>query len=195
VLCAISGLGGAELSLLELVAHLRDSYEFHLIVPGEGPLKESAELAGAKVWVLPWPEAIAGAGETAQRPSPARMLRSATCLRSFARRLSELLDEIGPSVFVTNAAKAHVIGSLARKRKHVPLIWYMRTGRPRAFAQIAGFAVAALRSGSLHFPVRGSAVPGIRVNVSAGKCCLQHCRFEPLSPWHRASRRFGQEAG
>jgi len=128
VLCAISGLGGAELSLLELVAHLRDSYEFHLIVPGEGPLKESAELAGAKVWVLPWPEAIAGAGETAQRPSPARMLRSATCLRSFARRLSELLDEIGPSVFVTNAAKAHVIGSLARKRKHVPLIWYMRDG-------------------------------------------------------------------
>src|ERR1022692_3503938 len=76
VLCAISGLGGAEFSLLELVTHLRDSYEFHLIVPGEGPLKESAELSGAKVWVLPWPEAIAGAGETAKRPSPARMLRS-----------------------------------------------------------------------------------------------------------------------
>ena len=36
VLCAISGLGGAEISLLELVARLRDSYEFHLIVPGEG---------------------------------------------------------------------------------------------------------------------------------------------------------------
>ena len=56
------------------------------------------------------------------------MLRSAACLRSFARQLSELLDEIDPSVFVTNAAKAHVIGSLARKRKHVPLIWYMRDG-------------------------------------------------------------------
>lgn len=128
VLCAISGLGGAEFSLLELVAHLRDSYEFHLIVPGEGPLKKSAELAGAKVWVLPWPEAIAGAGETAQRPSPVRMLRSVACLRSFARRLSQLLDEIGPSAIVTNAAKAHVIGALTRKRKHVPLIWYMRDG-------------------------------------------------------------------
>ena len=63
VLCAISGLGGAEFSLLELVAHLRGSYEFHLIVPGEGPLKKSAESAGAKVWVLPWPEAVAGVGE------------------------------------------------------------------------------------------------------------------------------------
>ena len=56
------------------------------------------------------------------------MLRSAACVRSFARQLSKLLDEIGPSAFVTNAAKAHVIGALARKRKHVPLIWYMRDG-------------------------------------------------------------------
>ncbi len=109
VLCGISGLGGAEFSLLELVAHLRDSYEFHLMVPGSGPLKQSAEAVGAKVWVLPWPEAIAGTGETARRPSAARMLRSAASLRPFARRLSQLLDEIGPSVFVTNAAKAHVI--------------------------------------------------------------------------------------
>ena len=128
VLCAISGLGGAEFSLLELVTHLRESYEFHLIVPGEGPLKRSAELAGAKVWVLPWPEAIAGTGETARRSSPARMFRSAACLRSFARQLSEVLDEIDPAALVTNAVKAHVVGSLARKRKRVPLIWYMRDG-------------------------------------------------------------------
>jgi glycosyltransferase involved in cell wall biosynthesis len=132
VLCAISGLGGAEFSLLELVTHLRGSYEFHLIVPGDGPFKKSAELAGAKVWVLPWPKAIAGAGETAQHPmSPVRLLQlfhSAACLPSFARRLSKLLDEIRPSVFVTNSVKAHVIGSLTRKRKHVPLIWYMRDG-------------------------------------------------------------------
>jgi glycosyltransferase involved in cell wall biosynthesis len=96
-------------------------------VPGEGPLKQSAEAARARVWVLPWPEAIAGMGETARRPSPARMLRSAASLRSFAGRLSELLDEIRPSVFITNAAKAHIIGSLVRK-KRVPLIWYMRDG-------------------------------------------------------------------
>ena len=88
VLCGISGLGGAEFSLLELVTRLRDVYEFHLIVPGEGPLQESAELAGAKVWVLPWPEAIAGTGETAKRPGAAQMLRAAVCLRSLVRRLS-----------------------------------------------------------------------------------------------------------
>src|ERR1700722_6476412 len=128
VLCAISGLGGAEFSLLELVAHLRGSYEFHLIVPGEGPLKKAAELAGARVWLLPWPKAIAGTGETARVPSPIRVLRFAAHLRSFALRLGDLLDEIGPSVLVTNAVKAHVIGALTRKRKNVPLIWYMRDG-------------------------------------------------------------------
>ncbi len=128
VLCAISSLGGAEFSLLELVTHLRNAYEFHLIVPGEGPLRESAELAGAKVWVLPWPEALVGAGETAQFASATRMLRSAACLPGFTRRLSKLLDEIRPSALITNAVKAHVLGSLTRKRKDVPLIWYMRDG-------------------------------------------------------------------
>jgi glycosyltransferase involved in cell wall biosynthesis len=128
VLCAIGALGGAEVSLLETVAHLRDSYEFHLIVPGEGPLKESAESCGARVWVLPWPKSIAGTGETARRPRPLQMLRCAADVRSFARALSQLLDEIGPSAFITNALKAHVIGSLTRKRKNVPLIWYMRDG-------------------------------------------------------------------
>ena len=128
MLCAISSLGGAEFSLLELVARLRSSYEFHLIVPGEGPLKTRAEETGAKVWVLPWPEAITSVGETASFPQPLTMLRSAACLMAFTRRLSKLLAEIGPSVFVTNAVKAHVIGALARKRKGVPLIWYMRDG-------------------------------------------------------------------
>jgi glycosyltransferase involved in cell wall biosynthesis len=128
VLCPISGLGGAEISLLETVAHLRGVYEFHLIVPGEGALQESSELAGAKVWIFPWPEAIGGVGETAKRPSPWQILRFAAHLGFFVRKLSRLLDEIGPSVFITNSVKAHVIGALTRKRKDVPLIWYMRDG-------------------------------------------------------------------
>lgn len=128
VLCAITGMGGAEFSLLELVTHLRDSYEFHLIVPGEGLFQRHAEAAGAKVWILPWPEAIATTGETASAPGATQMLRSAACLRSLTRQLSNLLDEIGPAALITNAAKAHVLGALARKAKHVPLIWYMRDG-------------------------------------------------------------------
>ncbi|MGA8428581.1 MAG: glycosyltransferase [Candidatus Sulfotelmatobacter sp.] len=128
VLCPISGLGGGELGLLETVDHLRGIYDFHLIIPGDGPLKQRAESAGAMTWVLPWPEAIAGVGETAKLPGPIRILKFAANLRSFARKLSNLLDEIGPSIFVTNSIKAHLIGALAHKRKDVPLVWYVRDG-------------------------------------------------------------------
>jgi glycosyltransferase involved in cell wall biosynthesis len=121
-------VGGGELGLLETVAHLRAMYDFHLIIPGDGPLKQRAESAGAKTWVLPWPEAIAGVGETARLPGPLRILKFAANLRSFARKLSKLLDEIGPSIFVTNSIKAHLIGALVRKPKNVPLVWYMRDG-------------------------------------------------------------------
>ena len=128
VLCAISSIGGAELSLLEVVTRLRDRYEFHLLLPGAGRLQRAAQAAGAKTWILPWPEAICRTGETAMRAGPAKLMRAALSLRPFTRQLSELLEEIKPAAFITNAVKPHIVGALARRRKHVPLIWYMRDG-------------------------------------------------------------------
>jgi len=128
VLCAIAGLGGAELSLLEVVSRLRESYEFHLLIPGPGPLMNAAERAGAKTWILPWPEAISRTGETAMRAGPAKLLRAVVSLRAFTRDLSQVLQEIAPDVFITNAVKAHIVGALTRRDKRIPLIWYMRDG-------------------------------------------------------------------
>jgi len=39
-----------------------------------------------------------------------------------------LLQEIAPSVLITNSAKSHVIGAVTRKHKDIPLIWFMRDG-------------------------------------------------------------------
>ncbi len=128
VLCAIRGIGGAELSLLELVSRLRDRYEFHLLIPAEGPLQDAALRAGARTWILPWPEAIARTGETAMRAGPHQLLHAALDLRSFTRQLSELLAVIAPAAFITNAVKAHIAGALVRRPKGVPLIWYVRDG-------------------------------------------------------------------
>jgi glycosyltransferase involved in cell wall biosynthesis len=128
VLCVIPHLGGAEISLLELVARLQDRFEFHLIVPANGPLQERAEQSGAKVWLLPWPDAVSRTGETTVRSGAGQLLRSLPGLRSFTRRLERLLEEIGPSVLITNAVKAHIIGAIARRRRDVPLVWYMRDG-------------------------------------------------------------------
>jgi glycosyltransferase involved in cell wall biosynthesis len=128
VLCAIPDLGGAEISLLELVARLRQRYEFHLIVPAEGALKSRAEQAGARVRILSWPASLMRTGETSRRPSATQLLRSAFSVRLFVRELSGILRDIQPSAFITNASKAHVLGALASRPKGVPLIWYMRDG-------------------------------------------------------------------
>jgi glycosyltransferase involved in cell wall biosynthesis len=128
VLCAIPDLGGAEISLLELVARLGDRYEFHLMVPAEGALKSRAEQAGARVRILPWPAALMRTGETSRRPSAAQLLRSAFSIKPFVRQLSTMLRDIQPSAFITNASKAHILGALASRPKGVPLIWYMRDG-------------------------------------------------------------------
>jgi glycosyltransferase involved in cell wall biosynthesis len=128
VLCAIAGMGGAELSLLEVVSRLRDRYEFHLMIPGEGPFLQAAEAAGAKTWILPWPEALCRTGETTTRVGPLKLARAAMSLGRFTRQVSELLGAIDPGAFITNAVKAHVVGSLARRPKDIPLIWYMRDG-------------------------------------------------------------------
>jgi glycosyltransferase involved in cell wall biosynthesis len=128
ILCAIPGLGGAEISLLELVGRLREFYEFHFIVPDAGPLQTQAERLGATVWLLHWPESIASLGETAARPGIPQLLRSAHCMRPFAQRLSSLLYRISPSLFVTNSIKAHILGAMAKRPKDVPMVWYIRDG-------------------------------------------------------------------
>lgn len=133
VLCVIADLGGAEISLLELVGRLQGRYEFHLIVPREGRLAESAQARGAKIWVLPWPEAIARTGEVACRPSLASLIRCAADLRPFTTQLDRLLQAIDPCVLITNAVKAHILGALTPRRSDIPLIWYMRDGLENRF--------------------------------------------------------------
>src|SRR6185437_6223870 len=60
-------IGGAETSLLALVAGLRKlnpSWEFNLITGEEGPVLAKAVALGAKVEVLPFPPSLAGTGDS-----------------------------------------------------------------------------------------------------------------------------------
>jgi len=128
VLTPIADVGGAEISFLELAARLSDQYQFHFIVPGDGPLKARAERLGATTWVLDWPKDVSHLSETRKKAGLASLLRGASSLPNLARQLSERLDRIRPSIFVTNAIKCHLLGSLAHRRKGIPLVWYMRDG-------------------------------------------------------------------
>src|ERR1700732_4761472 len=60
-------LGGAETSLLEILASLREaqpSWPLHLLVAGEGPLAARASALGVSTTVLAFTPAIARLGES-----------------------------------------------------------------------------------------------------------------------------------
>ena len=185
MLCAIAGMGGAEFSLLELVKHLRDSYEFHLIIPGEGPFQRHAEAAGATVWILPWPEAIFSTGETAMHAGAGKILRAATSLRPFTRRLSSLLDEIQPvGVHHQRRQGAHHrrAGPQAAARP-TNLVYARWPGGTYSVAQVAGLAFAPLRYVRLHLPLRRCAVPGVCLGIRCPSTVIYNIvdlnRFHP----------------
>ncbi len=121
-------MGGAEISMLELVGRLKDRYEFHIILPGDGPLKEKAEDLGAHVSIVPWPDAITRTGESGKKLRVARLARAGVDSPGFIFCLSKRLREIDASVWITNGIKCHVLASLVPRSRHVSLVWYLRDG-------------------------------------------------------------------
>lgn len=128
ILTPIPDLGGAEISILELASRLRDEYQFHFIVPGEGPLKREAEYVGASTWMLNWPKALKTLGETGNGKLIVPLLAGASALPLFTRELSKLLRRIRPAMLITNAIKCHLVGALASRTEQTSLVWYMRDG-------------------------------------------------------------------
>lgn len=131
VLETIAFVGGAEISLLELIRKLGGDPQFVVILPEDGPLREKLMDAGAEVRILPWPARLMNAGERARGLSPSALwdaALAAAALPGLARRLAQLLDEIGADVLVTNGIKSHILGALTHSGSHRPLIWYLRDG-------------------------------------------------------------------
>lgn len=121
-------LGGAELSLLEILHRCRDHCCFHLIVPDEGPLVARAEAVGTHVWRLKWPAWFERTGERNGRLGVVSAIPAASMVPAIAWRLRRRLAHIGAQVVITNGIKAHVVGALALDRTNSRLIWYARDG-------------------------------------------------------------------
>ena len=120
-------LGGAERSLVELVRRLGDALRITVVVPGEGSLAAAVRDAGAACRIVAWPDSLATLGERARRPGPLGLVRAAAGLARATARLRADLAQLAPEVLLTNGAKAHVLGALARPRG-VPVVWCAREG-------------------------------------------------------------------
>jgi glycosyltransferase involved in cell wall biosynthesis len=128
VLNPTAEMGGAEISLLEMTRRLDGSPRVTLILPQEGPLSEAARGLGLGVQFLEWPADVLRIGERAQAPRLGATLAAGARVPRLVRRLVGLLAEVDADGLVTNGIKAHLLGSMARKRARIPVIWYLRDG-------------------------------------------------------------------
>ncbi|WP_323119780.1 glycosyltransferase family 4 protein [Burkholderia alba] len=109
-------LGGAELSLLEVAAHLKDSADVLLF--DDGPFRAALDDAGVKVEVL--------ARRSLERVRkqggvPWRALGGlASLVRAVARRAR------GADVIYANTQRAMVVGALAGRIARRPVVWHLR---------------------------------------------------------------------
>lgn len=124
-------LGGAERSLLDLVASLRahdPRLELELLLGAAGPLGERAALEGAGVRVLPLPDGLASLGDSGARGLGATLARGVLALPSglaYAREARRALLEHGPDLVHTNSLKTHLLAA-ALVGDRVPVVWHMR---------------------------------------------------------------------
>ena len=130
-------LGGAELSLLDLMAAVGDArpgLQRHLILGTEGPMAQRARDFGIEVHSLPMPESIVGLGDSALSGGPALLSLMSFAARSapgagaaylYARRLRGLLDKLSPHIIHSNGIKTHCLLSLVKPQK-APVVWHVR---------------------------------------------------------------------
>src|SRR5262249_12114013 len=137
-------LGGAEMSLLDILASMRRAepeWPLRLVVSSDGPLVSRAKALGVPTTIVPFPAALArlgdaGAGGPAGDPLKRlallrRLLASSLAVVFYVRQLRRVIRELAPEVLHTNGFKMHVLAMWARPRR-VPVIWHIHDYvRPR----------------------------------------------------------------
>jgi len=111
-------LGGAELSMLDLVKHL--PYPGEVALFADGPFRHALEETGISVHVLQ-----AGAATNVRRESGIKsILHALPALATLRERLSQLIST--SDLIYTNTQKAFVVSALASRKRNQPLVWHLR---------------------------------------------------------------------
>jgi glycosyltransferase involved in cell wall biosynthesis len=117
-------MGGAETSLVELLAALRASapgWHLSLILGEHGPLAERVGQFGVDVHTVAMPDAVRRLGEEGAK---SRLLAAAPALLQYAARLRRYVRATAPDFIHTTGFKMHVLGAWTKPR-NCPLIWHV----------------------------------------------------------------------
>ena len=147
-------LGGAELSLLDVMASLHDrqpDWKLGLVASDVGPLIDAANALGIETHVMPFPARLSQLGDASLPSGRFAATRFATTKDlalsalpawGYKRRLARVIRTFAPDVIHTNGFKMHVLGAMASNGR--PVLWHVRdfvSTRPvmaRLLRQVAG---------------------------------------------------------
>jgi glycosyltransferase involved in cell wall biosynthesis len=192
-------LGGAEISLLDMLASMRAAepdWPLRLIVSEDGLLVSRAEALGVETIVLPFPASLARLGDAgAGGPAGYRQSRLALfgglllagpAVVSYVWQLRRLLRRLNPDVIHTNGFKMHLLGIWANPLR-IPIIWHIHDyvrRRPlmarllRRCSRRCALAVANSKSVAADV----EAVCGSRLSVQTIYNGIDVERFSPVGP-------------
>lgn len=138
-LSATGTLGGAERSLLDILASVRDAHPdwpLSVIAGSSGRLEEGAAAVGAAVEVLPFDASLARLGEAGRGEAAlgaaafaARLVRTAPSVMRYLTRLRHAIDRIRPAVVHTHGLKMHILAAwavgLSRAGVRPRVVWHV----------------------------------------------------------------------
>jgi glycosyltransferase involved in cell wall biosynthesis len=130
-------LGGSEVALVRMVTALEQQHpewQFQVILPGNGPLRERLSETRAICSVVPMPSALSRLGEWAavqdgwragsQVVLGIRLCATAAALPGYESHLTRAISEFRPDLVHTNGLKAHVLGARLRM-PNTALVWHL----------------------------------------------------------------------
>jgi glycosyltransferase involved in cell wall biosynthesis len=135
-LCPVGFLGGAEWSLLDLMASVRaasPSADLHLVLGADGPIRAQARNLGITVHDAYIPEALGSLGEAL--PAQRRAFRFVQTIRRslihgpmlirYTASFHRLLEQLRPDIIHSNGMKSHMLTCMTRD-VGAPVIWHLR---------------------------------------------------------------------
>jgi glycosyltransferase involved in cell wall biosynthesis len=197
-LSATGTLGGAERSLLDILASVREAYpEWPLSVIGgtRGRLEEAAAALGAAVQVLPFGSSLARLGEAGRGEAAlgtaafaARLAWSAPSAMRYLTGLRDAIDRIRPAVVHTHGLKMHILAAwavgLSRAGVRPRVVWHVHdyVGNRQTTARLLRWSLrhcdaVVANSASVASDVRAALQPGVPVVPVHNAVDLQ--RFTP----------------
>jgi len=112
---------GAELATLRLVSALRDTVDLAVVYTADGPMIARMRERGIETRLLR--NTFDSRAMTIAKADPRRLLTGAAQLLRMGWALGATVQELEATVLVAESTKALLMGAVAARRAHIPLIW------------------------------------------------------------------------